>query len=169
MPADDPACLRAGPLLWRHWIWRKKEKRIKKEWERQEMGKKRRTEKKTHLFDWLNVLGVLEPRWMRIIIPITVPNQKNTGNKNVVVVVMRRHSLRLLAGWYRRFGYNFPFPIYLCWRLCRPIYFGFPLRTVIMINFNRTSRGESRKQRSLELPIVGTGSHERSCSEIFFR
>ena len=71
------------------------------------MGKKRRTEKKNHLFDWLNVLGVLEPRWMRIIIPITVPNQKNTGNKNVVVVVRRRHSLRLLAGWYRRFGYNF--------------------------------------------------------------
>ena len=104
------------------------------------MGKKRRTEKKNHLFDWLNVLGVLEPRWMRIIIPITVPNQKNTGNKNVVVVVMRRHSLRLLAGWYRRFGYNFLSYIYLCWRLCRPIYFGFPLRTVIMINFNRTSR-----------------------------
>ena len=54
--------------------------------------------------DSLDVLGVLEPRRMRIIIPITVPNQKNTGNKIVVIAVRRRHSLGALALSFDRIG-----------------------------------------------------------------
>ena len=100
---------------------------------------------------------------MRIIIPITVPNQKNTGNKNVVIVVMRRHSLRCwldVTG-----GYDITsFSIYLLKILSSFLFrlsFFFADRSLVMINSIERVESIKGSETVLELPIFGTGSHER--------